>query len=62
MNKQENLHLFLDCLECEMDPERSYKRFYRRVEKLQGTRKMKKYEQILARELTKKLNMLLFDF
>ena len=45
-----------------MDPERSFKRYYRRVEKLQGTRKLKKYEQILARELHKKLEMPLFDF
>jgi len=45
-----------------MDPDKSYKRYYRRVEKLQGTRKMKKYEQILARELKKKLEMHLFDF
>lgn len=62
MNNQDNFHLFIDCLESEMDPDKSYKRFYRRVEKLQGTRKMKKYEQILARELKKKLEMHLFDF
>lgn len=62
MANQDNLHLLIDCLESEMDPERSFKRYYRRVEKLQGTRKLKKYEQILARELRKKLEMPLFDF
>lgn len=62
MTEEENLYLFTDCLECEMDPDKSYKRLYRRLENIKSKRRMVKLEKYMGKELKKKMEMHLMDF
>jgi hypothetical protein len=61
MDDEETLFNFVDSLECEMDPEKSYKRLYRRIERIKP-RKLKKYKNYMGKELKKKMEMHLMDF
>lgn len=61
MEDENTLHTFIDCLECEMDPEKSYKRLYRRLDHMKP-RKLAKYMNYMGKELKKKMEMRLMDF
>jgi hypothetical protein len=41
LKEESNLLLFIDSLECEMDPEKSYKRLFRRMDKMKGSKFIK---------------------
>ena len=61
LKEESNLLLFIDSLECEMDPEKSYKRLFRRMDKMKGS-KFIKYQQYMGKELKKKMDTILLDF
>lgn len=60
MKNETNINLFMNCLEFNMDPETSYKRFIRKKGKTKQ-RRMKKFLSVAAKKINKRLDMKLFE-